>query len=108
MNRDTYDALPGLNHSGMKWLEKSPAHYQAWKLGKLSESSPALDLGIAIHCAILEPESFKQTYVCLPDTSDLDTPAKKAALTKSAKKDLEAYQTTIKLAGPRQLENIVF
>jgi len=90
MNQSTYDLLPGLNHSGMKWLEKSPAHYQVWKSGLLGESSPAMSLGIAIHCAVLEPERFKTDYVSLPDTSHLPTASKKAAfLTKSAKKEFE-------------------
>jgi exodeoxyribonuclease VIII len=89
MNQQTYNALPGLNNSGMKWLEKSPAHFKAWKEGRLGESSPAMELGIAIHCAVLEPDKFRDVYVALPDTSHLPTSGKKAAMTKAAKKELE-------------------
>ena len=66
MNQSTYNALPGLNNSGMKWLEKSPAHFKAWKAGQFGESTPAMELGIAIHCAVLEPESSVMcTWHCL-------------------------------------------
>jgi hypothetical protein len=88
MNQQTYNALPGINNSGMKWLEKSPAHFKAWKEGRLGESSPAMELGIAIHCAVLEPDKFRDTYVALPDTSHLASPGQKAAMTKAAKKEL--------------------
>jgi hypothetical protein len=88
MNQQTYNALPGINNSGMKWLEKSPAHFKAWKEGRLGESSPAMELGIAIHSAVLEPEKFRDTYVALPDTSHLASPGQKAAMTKAAKKEL--------------------
>ena len=87
MNQETYNQLPGLNNSGMKWLEKSPAHYKAWRDGLFEQSSPALTLGIAIHCAILEPARFASEYLALPDTSHLATPGKKAAATKAAKKE---------------------
>jgi hypothetical protein len=72
----------------MKWLEKSPAHFKAWKEGRLGESSPAMELGIAIHSAVLEPDKFRDTYVALPDTSHLASPGQKAAMTKAAKKEL--------------------
>jgi hypothetical protein len=45
----------------MKWLEKSPAHFKAWKEGRLGESTPAME-GIAIHSAVLEPDKFRDTY----------------------------------------------
>ena len=54
----------------------------------IAESSAVMELGIAIHCAVLEPARFETEYVALPDTSHLATPAKKAALTKAAKKDI--------------------
>lgn len=104
MNQDTYNALPGLNHSGIKWLEKSPAHYKAWKDGLITEVSPALELGIAIHSAILEPAKFSELYLSLPDTSHLDTPAQKAALTKAAKKE---HQGTDKILLSYQNFNTV-
>ena len=51
----------GINVSGLNLLDKSPAHYKA-SLQATKKSSPALLLGSAVHCAVLEPEEFGKRY----------------------------------------------
>jgi hypothetical protein len=41
---------------------RSPAHYKAW-LENPPEPTPAMALGRAFHCALLEPERFAATHV---------------------------------------------
>ena len=54
---DTYDAIEAVRWSALSHLRESPAHYQA-ALAHPRESTPALELGIAAHMAILEPDRF--------------------------------------------------
>ena len=85
-----YERINALNHSGMQYLEKSPAHFLAWR-EKLLDNKPtdAQSFGIAAHTAVLEPEKFAENYFCLPDTSVCTTAAQKAAMTKAAKKEMD-------------------
>jgi len=88
MNFSDYSRLEALNHSGMKYLERSPAHYKAWRDGTLDDkTTDAQSFGISAHVAILEPDRFETDYLFLPDTSHCKTPAEKAALTKASKKE---------------------
>lgn len=93
-----YQQINALNHSGMKYLERSPAHYRAWREGLLdTQSTLAQSFGIATHCAVLEPEKFAEDYYCLPDTSHCSSAGQKAAMTKAAKKDLESNSNKLLL-----------
>lgn len=58
MTREEYDALPHLNYSLAKEMQKSPKHFAHWKEYP-HRDSPALKLGGISHWAILEPEKFK-------------------------------------------------
>lgn len=58
---ETYRALPALNWSSLERLLQSPAHYLEYTLNP-PEPTKAMELGTAIHCAILEPEIFKTRY----------------------------------------------
>jgi hypothetical protein len=62
-----YFDAPGLSHSGMKDLAVSPLRY--WHLNlnperPKDEPTPAMQFGSAVHCAVLEPESFLARYAC--------------------------------------------
>ena len=61
LNAD-YHANSALSASGLKELAKSPAHYRASRI-VFREETPAMRLGTAVHCAILEPERFAVEYV---------------------------------------------
>lgn len=59
-NADYHDAQ-GYSASGLKLIERSPAHYA--HAGSRTPSR-AIQIGSAIHCALLEPERFERDYVC--------------------------------------------
>lgn len=64
ISNDIYHALPIISHSGLTYFKRSPAHYQQY-LRTPSKSTPAKELGTAIHRAILEPHLFKD-FVLTP------------------------------------------
>lgn len=69
-----YHAGPELSCSDLKLLQqKTPLHLWAKKFGPNKpekEQTPALLLGTAIHCAILEPEEFPLRFAEVPEGID--------------------------------------
>ena len=60
MNEE-YKNINAINASFLKAC--SFGHYQGWKyLKEPHYSSDAMDFGTAVHCALLEPEKFKEKY----------------------------------------------
>jgi hypothetical protein len=82
-DRKTYDATPALNYSGAKALIVSGLHYQAY-LNQDREVTPALTLGSALHCAVLQPELYDGLYATAPEGIDRRTTAGKAAFAEFA------------------------
>jgi hypothetical protein len=75
-----YHARESISASRLKLLRQSPRVYQAAVLlGKMPHSeTPAMRLGTAIHCNVLEPELYRATYACCPaECSDKRTKAYK-------------------------------
>lgn len=66
----------GVSSSGLKLVERSPAHF---RYRAESPPSRAMQLGSAIHCALLEPERFTTDYVLLKDVKDRRASEYKAA-----------------------------
>ena len=54
-----------VSSSGLKQILRSPSHFRRY-LNRKEESVSHLDLGTAVHCAILEPERFRQEYIAIP------------------------------------------
>lgn len=54
-----------VSSSGLKQILQSPLHLQRY-LQRQQFSSPILDFGTAVHCALLEPERFEREYIALP------------------------------------------
>lgn len=54
-----YHSMGGVSKSGLDKIARSPAHY---KYSKASEPTRAMEIGTAIHAAILEPERFDSEY----------------------------------------------
>ena len=75
-----------ISKSGLDLINKSPAHYyQRYLSGQHEEkSSKALEIGSAVHMAVLEPELFAETYAIYPE---LDR------RTKAGKEAFEAFIT---------------
>lgn len=67
MPSDDYHAYPAWNKSSLDLIARSPAHY---KFSAPRESSRAMEIGSAVHAAVLEPEVFKRDYVLLQDVID--------------------------------------
>jgi hypothetical protein len=59
---DVYRARRAINISSLKEMRRSPAHYRYLR-DNPEESTPAMALGTAAHCATLEPERFESDYV---------------------------------------------
>lgn len=81
MPNEDYHKDPGLGSSGLKLLNKSPAHYYARYLDpnrEPVEPTPAMKLGTATHMAVLEPDKFNETYVVVPEGVDRRSNAGKA------------------------------
>jgi hypothetical protein len=53
--------LEGISASGLKQIMRSPAHYQAWRLGG-NPDTPARRFGRAVHCYVLERPTFDARY----------------------------------------------
>lgn len=73
-----YDGLPemdyhqgeGLSASTLVEMGRSPAHCKAMMDGQREKRTRSLDLGQALHCAVLEPERFPNAYMLAPNPMD--------------------------------------
>lgn len=80
LSASDYHAHPAISKSRLDLLAKSPAHFRAYLDGELERTeTPAMKLGTALHCAVLEPERFALEYVAAPDFGDGRTKAAKDA-----------------------------
>lgn len=75
MPNDVYHACEGISNSGLSKIARSPAHY---KYGEF-EATKAMELGSALHCAVLEPAVFAEQYLLLPDVKNRTASEYKAA-----------------------------
>lgn len=76
-----YHGGPGVSKSGLDLIAKSPLHYWAAYLDPMREpreETAAMRAGTAIHTAVLEPETFLDRYVILPEGLDRRTKEGKA------------------------------
>lgn len=65
LTSDEYHAHPAIGSTSLKYILRSPAHYKYEKENP-SEPTPAMQLGTAIHEAILEPNLFMANAVVMP------------------------------------------
>lgn len=61
---EVYHRIPAMSASGMVAFNRSPAHYRHER-DISREETDAMRLGTALHCALLEPEVFGDSYVVL-------------------------------------------
>lgn len=74
-----------LSYSQLKAFAKSPNHYLAY-LAQEFEQTPQMVLGSAIHCKVLEPETYEDRYVVAPKVD---------RRTKEGKAQAEAFEATL-------------
>lgn len=67
MPSDAYHAYDGISKSGLDLVDVSPAHYA---YAEPRKSTRAMEIGTAIHTAILEPKVFRAEYMLLKDVHD--------------------------------------
>ena len=68
MPNEVYHATAeGVSASGLKLVLRSPAHY---RFQAAKPPSRAMEIGTAIHTALLEPERFAEQYVLLKEVAD--------------------------------------
>lgn len=81
LSNEDYHSLLAIGSSGLKLLQRSPAHYWAQYVNpdrSRKEPTPAMKLGTAVHCAILEQGEFDNRYITVPEGIDKRTKDGKA------------------------------
>lgn len=63
LSNAAYHALDAVGKSDLDKIARSPMH---WKYA-VREETPAMRIGSAVHCAVLEPERFAADYVTAPE-----------------------------------------
>lgn len=76
MENSAYHAAEGISNSGLSLIARSPAHY---KFSPPREATRSMEMGTAIHTAILEPDRFASDYVLLRSVTDRRSAAYKDA-----------------------------
>lgn len=74
-----YADIEALNWSSLRHMATSPLLYR-WRQDHPREDTPALALGRAVHCAILEPDLYDSRYLVRPEGLDGRTREGKAWL----------------------------
>lgn len=77
MPADIYHAHDSVSNSGLKLVNRSPAHF---KYPKERESTRSMVVGSALHMACLEPDLFYKTYTLLRKADDRRAPEYKEAV----------------------------
>lgn len=67
-----------VSKSHLDRIARSPLHYRHY-MSTPSVSTPAMMLGTALHCAVLEPNLYVEQYAVEPEFGDLRTKAAKEA-----------------------------
>ena len=76
LSNEQYHAAAGISKSGLDLILRSPAHY---RFSEKREATRAMEIGTALHCAILEPERFAADYMLLREVTDRRASAYKEA-----------------------------
>lgn len=89
MSNTDYHASEGISKTGLDLIARSPAHF---RYAAKKEATRSMEIGTAIHTAILEPERFASEYMLLRDVTDRRASAYKQAV--------EVYGSERVLTGP--------
>lgn len=89
MPNEDYHAYEGISSTGIKNLLRSPAHYKY----NTFERTRAMEIGSAIHAAVLELEYFKEKYMLLDDVKDRRQAEYKNAVKALSSRDTDGNPT---------------
>lgn len=80
ISSDEYHGADCISHSKLETFRSRPALYKRTFIDRtiLRETSPAMALGSALHCSVLEPEHFTARYAHRPEGIDRRTKEGKA------------------------------
>ena len=95
MPAEKYHAVDALSKSMMSKILKSPAHYRA-ALEEHQEPTKSMQMGTAIHTAVLEPQLYSQVVAVVPP--DID------GRTKEGKQWKEAHKSRIHLTHAEDID----
>lgn len=68
MPAEHYHATEAMSASGAKKMLRSPQHYRLMR-DTPNEPTAAMQFGTAVHCGVLEPDTFADAVVCAPDVN---------------------------------------
>ena len=91
LSNEQYHQSAGISKSGLDLIDRSPAHFKS----KSFESTRAMEIGTAIHCAILEPEIYQRDYRVI------DCDSRASAIYKAACKDRDSSLVLTQAEGDR-------
>lgn len=66
LTNDEYRSVKAYSNSDISLVLDSPALIE-WNKNAPSDGSDSVDLGTHVHCAVLEPEVFKENYIKIPE-----------------------------------------
>lgn len=98
MANEKYHSCPGISKSGLDKITRSPAHY---KHSRPTAPTRAMEIGTAIHAAILEPERFDSEYF-IADCSTRTAKAYKALKLEHGSELVLTKPESIKVLGMRE------
>ncbi len=92
LSNEQYHASEGISKSGIDRVARSPQHFVS---GGIHEPSRAMEIGTAIHCAVLEPMVYKREY------RTVDCMARTSAIYKAACKDRDSSLVLTQAEGDK-------
>jgi hypothetical protein len=101
MDNTEYHELPAISKSHLDQINRSPLHYWSRYVDpnrQPMQPTAAMELGTAVHMAVLEPELFLETYATAPGLSKTTKAGKEAWA--------EAEASGKKLLKPDELDQI--
>lgn len=67
---EVYHGSPGLSRTDIHQFMKGPDEYEYWNKFEKNEKKYAMELGSALHLAVLEPERFEENVLIGPTKTD--------------------------------------
>ena len=96
MTNEQYHAYPAISNSGLTLIDISPADFA---YAEPRETTRAMEIGTAIHAALLEPAAFAIDYLLLRDVADRRCSEYKQAIASHSKAHVLTGKEADKITG---------